>query len=153
MHITIDYNVWTHKLQRSNFLMSNKAIAAMRHLHINVHLGNEKKANRLDRVDGDARLAVVKKGARKLGKWLAGKEIKTLTISWQEPPKTYTWEQKKDILDEFRVLRPEHCDIADLNWGLAYPGKKYKFHVEYLKDLQRNNVRTSPPQAIESDAH
>lgn len=117
----------------------------MRHLHINIHLGSEKKANRLEKVDGDARLAVVKKGARKLGKLFAGKEIKTLTISWQEPPKTYTWEQKKDILDEFRVLRPELCEIADLNWGLAYPGKKYQFHVKYLTELQRDNTQSVPP--------
>jgi hypothetical protein len=84
IQITIDYNIWNHKVQRSEFLMSAKAAAAMRHVHINIHLGNEKRANKVDKVDRDARLAVVKKGSRKVGKWLGGKEIKSLTISWQE---------------------------------------------------------------------
>jgi hypothetical protein len=145
VHLTIDYNLWNHKIQRSEFLMSAKALASMRHLHISIHLGNEKKANRPERVASDARLAVVKKGSRKLGKWLAGsgldsgQDIKTLKISWFEPPFTFSWEQKREILDEFRVIRPEVCEMADLNWGLVYPGKKYQFHVEYLKELERGS--------------
>jgi hypothetical protein len=109
----------------------------MRHFHINIHLGNEKKTSRPEKDDSDARLAVVRKGARKLAKWLKG-EIKSLKISWAEPPKTYTWEQKKEILDEFRILRPELVNVGLINWGLTYPGKKYQFRPEYLKELQRD---------------
>jgi hypothetical protein len=140
VHITIDYNVWSHKVQRSDFLMSGQVTAAMRHFHINIHLGNEKKTNRPEKEDGEARLAVVRKGARKLGKWLGGTEVKSLRISWHEPPKTYTWEQKKEVLDEFRTMRAELVHLGVVNWGLCYPGKKYQFRPEYLASLQRDRV-------------
>lgn len=138
IHITIDYNVWHHKVQRSSFLMSAQVTAAMRHFDVSIHLGNEKKRDRPEKEDSEARLAVVRKGARKLGKWLGGTEVKTLKISWHEPPKTYTWEQKKEILDEFKVMRAQKVYLGVVNWGLSYPGKSYKFRAEYLRDLQRD---------------
>jgi hypothetical protein len=52
----------------------------MRHFHINIHLSNEKKTNRPEKEDSEARLAVVGKGARKLAKLLGGTEVKTLKI-------------------------------------------------------------------------
>jgi hypothetical protein len=70
--------------------MSAQVTAAMRHFDVSIHLGNEKKRDRPEKEDSEARLAVVRKGARKLGKWLGGTEVKTLKISWHEPPKTYT---------------------------------------------------------------
>jgi hypothetical protein len=121
--------------------MSGQVTAAMRHFHINIHLGNEKKTNRPEKEDSEARLAVVRKGARKLGKWLGGTEVKSLRISWHEPPKTYIWEQKKEVLDEFRKMRAELVYLGTVNWGLTYPGKKYQFHAEYLKGLQRDSIR------------
>ena len=130
--------------------MSGQVTAAMRHFCINIHLGNEKKTNRPEKEDSEARLAVVRKGARKLGKWLGGTEVKSLRISWHEPPKTYTWEQKKEVLDEFRIMRAELVHLGEVNWGLCYPGKKYQFRPEYLASLQRDKVEgkggiDSPP--------
>jgi len=120
--------------------MSGQVTAAMRHFHIHIHLGNEKKASRPEKEDSDARLAVVRKGTRKVAKWLGGTEVKSLRISWREPPLTYTWEQKKEVLDELRVLQPETVEVGIINWGLkkSYPGKKYQFREEYLKVLQRD---------------
>jgi hypothetical protein len=80
VHITINYNVWSHKVQQSDFLLSGQVTAAMRHFHINIHLSNEKKTNRPEKEDSEARLAVVGKGARKLAKLLGGTEVKTLKI-------------------------------------------------------------------------
>jgi hypothetical protein len=137
VNITIDYNVWSHKVQRSDLLMSQQTMAAMRNFHINIHLGNEKMASRPEKEDSDARLAVVRKGVRKMGKWLNGTKVRALRISWYEPPKTYTWEQKRDLLDELRSLRPETAELGQLNWGLSYPGKKYQFREEYLKELEK----------------
>jgi len=138
IYIKIDYNVWTHKMQRSELLMSPQVSAAMRYFHINVYLGNEKKRRLPEREDSEARLAVVRKGVRKLGKWLSGTDIKTLKISWNEPPATYTWDQKKEVLDEFRTMRPEKVDVGEINWSLKYPGKVYRFEKKYLKELERD---------------
>lgn len=138
IHITLDYNVWSHKVQRSNLHMSQLTMAAIRNLHLNIHLGNEKMANRPDKDDRDARLAIVGKGLRKMAKWLSGANVRILKISLQEPPKTYTWEQKKKLLDDLKSLKPERTELGQLNWGLSYPGKKYQFHEEYLKELERN---------------
>jgi len=118
--------------------MSPQVSAAMRHFHINVYLGNEKKRRLPEREDSEARLAVVRKGVRKLGKWLSGTDIKTLKISWNEPPATYTWDQKKEVLDEFRSMRPEKVDVGEINWSLKYPGKVYRFEKKYLKELERD---------------
>ena len=120
--------------------MNGQVTAAMCHFHISIHLGNEKKTNRPEKEDSEARLAVVRKGVRKLGKWLGGTEVKSLRISWHEPPKTYTWEQKKEVLDEFRIMRAEMVHLGMVNWGLCYPGKKYQFRADYLRDLQRDRV-------------
>jgi len=108
--------------------------------------------NRPEKEYSDARLAVARKGVRKVGKWLGGMKVKSLKISWHEPPMTYTWEQKKDVLDEFKVLRPESVEVGVINWGLrkSYPGKKYQFHEEYLKELQ--NICEEVREAVEYDS-
>jgi len=139
IHITIDYNVWQHKMKRSDLIVSSSITSAMRHLHICVHLGNEKKNNRPGEVESDARLVEVIKGVKKLRKWLAGADIQSLRISWQEPPQTYTWEQKIEVLDGFRPMRPKKFEAGEINWGLNWnKGKKYRFPVEYLKELERS---------------
>ncbi|KAK3941199.1 hypothetical protein QBC46DRAFT_383507 [Diplogelasinospora grovesii] len=163
VHVHIDYNVWAHRKSRSELTIGSVVRDAIRHLHVHVFLGNEKRTNRPDRTDAAARLEVVRKGVRKLGKWIAGlsnlataaspsglndgretagKEedggwwrLQTLRISWQEPPQTYTWEQKKGVLDEFRAMRPKQVEVGEINWGLNYPGKKFRFVEDYLKEL------------------
>jgi len=73
-----------------------------------------------------------------LGKWLAGADVQSLRISWQEPPQTYTWEQKKEVLDGMKVLRAVNVDAGEINWGLNWnKGKRYRFEIEYLKELER----------------
>lgn len=80
----------------------------------------------------------MKKGIKKVRKWLSGADLQTMKISWQEPPQTYTWEQKKDILDGVRPLRPQIVDVGEINWGLSWnKGRKYRFEVAYLKDIER----------------
>ena len=62
----------------------------------------------------------------------------TMKINWQEPPETYTWEQKKDILDGIRALRPVSVVAGEINWGLEWnKGKKYRFEMTYFKELER----------------
>jgi hypothetical protein len=73
-----------------------------------------------------------------VGKWLSGADVQSLRISWQEPPQTYTWEQKRDVLDGLRVLRAVKVDAGEINWGLNWnKGRRYRFEVEYLKELER----------------
>lgn len=107
---------------------------------MNVFLGKEKKNNKPLRDDSDARLAVICKGVRKLGKWLAVADIKSLEICWHEPPQTFTWEHKMQILDEFRAMKAEKVKTGCINWGLKYPGKQYRFDQRYLKTLERGYV-------------
>ena len=80
----------------------------------------------------------VKKGVKKLGKWLQGADVKSLRVSWQEPPQTFTWEVKRGVLDGLRGLRAERVDVGTINWGLAWnKGRRYRFEGEYLKELER----------------
>lgn len=144
IHISIDYDVWTHKLTRSPLILSPSIMASMRNFHIYILLGSEKRNALPSPSDAGARLAVVKKGARKLCKWLSappGGEVRRLVIHWHEPPKSFTWEMKRDILDEFRALRAESVELGVVNWGLVgagYGGRKWKLRDEYLRTLERS---------------
>jgi len=89
-------------------------------------------------VETYARLQEVKKGIKKVGKWLSGADIQSMGISWQEPPQTFTWEQKKEVLDGLRVLRAKSVVRGEINWGLNWnKGRRFRFEVEYLKELER----------------
>lgn len=138
VHITIDYNLWVHKTRRSTLILSSALTSSIKHLHVSIHLGSEKRATKPGEIEADARTAEVKKGVKKLGKWLSGADISSLKISWREPPQTYTWEQKKEVLDGLKVLRAVKVDAGEINWGLNWnKGKKYRFEIEYLKELER----------------
>jgi 3-dehydroquinate synthase class II len=39
------------------------------------------------------------------------------------------------VLDEFRAMRPYQVEAGEINWGLNYPGKKFRFMEEYLREL------------------
>ncbi len=81
----------------------------------------------------------MKKGVKKLRKWLAGAEIASLRVSWQEPPQTFTWEQKRELLDGMRDLRAERVEKGEINWGLKWnKGRRYRFEVDYLRELERD---------------
>lgn len=76
---------------------------------------------------------------KKLRKWLSGAEIASLRVSWQEPPQTFTWEQKRSVLDGLRGLGAEKVEKGEINWGLNWnKGRRYRFEVEYLKELERD---------------
>lgn len=73
-----------------------------------------------------------------MGKWLSGADVQSLRISWQEPPHTYTWAQKRVVLDGMRALRAVKVDAGEINWGLNWnKGRRYRFEIEYLKELER----------------
>jgi hypothetical protein len=155
VHTTIDYNIWSHKVQRSEFLMSASLTAAIRNFHITIHLGNEKRTKKPEKEDSEARLAIVRKGVRKVCKWLgrSGTDVKSLTISWREPPLTYTWEHKKALLDEVKMLRAKTVELGEVNWGLKYPGRKYQFQPEYMRRLEwhdEQHVRAEYPSKVMS---
>lgn len=138
VHATVDYNIWAHKTQRSILVLSSSLTCAIRHVHLSIHLGSEKRTTKPGDVEADARISEVKKGIKKLCKWLSGADIQSLRISWQEPPQTYTWEQKREVLDKMKGLRPLRVNAVEINWGLKWnKGKKYRFEVEYLKELER----------------
>ncbi|KAK2628893.1 hypothetical protein QTJ16_001996 [Diplocarpon rosae] len=138
IHATVDYNVWLHKTQRTELVLSSAVCSAIRHVHLSIHLGSEKRTTKPEDVEADARISEVKKGIRKFCKWLSGADIRTLKIGWQEPPQTYTWEQKKDILDGIRQMRPVRVEAGEINWGLSWnKGKKFRFDTQYLKELER----------------
>lgn len=119
-------------------MLSPAVTAAIRHLNLSIHLGSEKRHNKPDGVDAAVRLSEVKKGIKKLRKWLGSADMQSLVLSWQEPPQTYTWEQKKGVLDGLRELRPNKVDAGEINWGLKWnKGRKFRFEVEYLKQLER----------------
>lgn len=138
--ITIDYNVWHHRLNRSALALPVSIRKSLHYLHVTIFLGSEKKNNLPGKEAAAARVEVVKKGARKVGKWLdrsvVGTRIRGLRVSWFEPPSTFTWAQKREILDLLKVLRSEKVEIAEINWGLTYPGGKYAFKEQYLKELE-----------------
>jgi hypothetical protein len=78
-----------------------------------------------------------------MGRWFVvpRARIQTLTVDWREPPLTFTWEQKREVLDELRVSSPSVVKAEDINWGLQYPGRRYRFETEYLKELQNRTER------------
>lgn len=138
VHITIDYNVWVHKMRRSDLILSSALTSSIRHIHLSIHLGSEKRVNKPSVSDSEARITEVKKGVKKLRKWLAGADVQSLKVSWQEPPQTFSWEQKREVLDGLRGLRAESVEKGEINWGLDWnKGRKYRFEVEYLKELER----------------
>jgi hypothetical protein len=123
---------------RSDLILSSALTSSIKHLHLSIHLGSEKRATKPGEVEADARITEIKKGVKKVGKWLSGADVQSLRISWQEPPQTYTWEQKKDVLDGMRVLGAVKVDAGEINWGLNWnKGRKYRFEIEYLKELER----------------
>lgn len=136
--IKIDYNVWHHRLNRSTLALSASVRKSLHYLHITIFLGSEKKNNLPSKDAAAARLEVVKKGVRKLAKWVegVGTRIRGLRISWFEPPSTITWNQKREILDLLKVLRSESVEVGTINWNLRYPGGKYAFKERYLKELE-----------------
>jgi hypothetical protein len=138
VYITVDYNVWVHKTRRSDLILPSTVTSCIRHLHLSIHLGSEKRNNKPANEDAEARITEVKKGVKKLRKWLGGADIQSLRISWQEPPQTYTWEQKREVLDGLREMRALKVDVGEINWGLDWnKGRRYRFEIEYLKELER----------------
>lgn len=136
--ITINYNLWAHKTQRSDLVLSSALTSSIRNLSLSIQLGSEKRKLKPEDFEADARVKEVSKGIKKLRKWLAGADIQFLKIGWQEPPQTYTWEQKKDILDGLKPLRAVRVETGDINWGLDWnKGKKFRFDVDYLTRLER----------------
>jgi hypothetical protein len=123
---------------RSDLILSSALTSSIKHLHLSIHLGCEKRATKPGEVEADARITEIKKGIKKVGKWLSGADVQSLRISWQEPPQTYTWDQKKGVLDGIKVLRAMRVETGEINWGLNWnKGKKYRFEIEYLKELER----------------
>ncbi|KAF7876566.1 hypothetical protein EAF04_001655 [Stromatinia cepivora] len=136
--LTVNYNLWAHKTQRSDLVLSSSLTSSIRNLSLSIQLGCEKRKQKPEDFEAEARLKEVAKGIKKLRKWLAGADIQVLTIGWQEPPQTYTLEQKKEILDGLRPLRAVRVEAGDINWGLDWnKGKKFRFDVDYLKELER----------------
>jgi hypothetical protein len=46
------------------------------------------------------------------------------------------WEQKREVLDELRALRPSAVKVGEITWGLQYLGRGYKFQTEYSMPMQ-----------------
>ncbi|PSS09209.1 hypothetical protein M430DRAFT_53741 [Amorphotheca resinae ATCC 22711] len=149
VYITVDYNVWVHKTRRSDLILSSALTSAIKHLHLSIHLGSEKRNNKPGDIEADARIMEVKKGVKKLRKWLAGADIQSLKISWQEPPQTYTWEQKRDVLDGLKGMRALKVDAGQINWGLNWnKGRKFRFDVEYFRELERGRQEAAGSDAL-----
>ncbi|TVY26424.1 hypothetical protein LHYA1_G003583 [Lachnellula hyalina] len=137
VYIKIDYNVWVHKTRRSDLILTSALTSCIRNINLSIHLGSEKRANR-PVGETYARLQEVKKGIKKLDKWLSGADIQRMEISWQEPPQTFTWPQKKEVLDGLRAIRAVSVLPGEINWGLDWnKGRRFRFEVEYLKELER----------------
>ncbi|ESZ90659.1 hypothetical protein SBOR_8959 [Sclerotinia borealis F-4128] len=136
--LTVNYNLWAHRTQRSDLVLSSFLTSSIRNLSLSIQLGSEKRKQKPEGFEAEARLVEVTKGIKKLRKWLAGADIQILRIGWEEPPQTYTWEQKKDILDGLRAFKAVKVEAGDINWGLDWnKGRKFRFDVEYLKELER----------------
>ena len=69
-------------------------------------------------VEAEVRMSEVKKGIKKLRKWLAGADVQSLVLSWQEPPQTYVWEQKREVLDGLKGLRALKVSAGEINLGV-----------------------------------
>ena len=150
VHVVIDYNLWAHKTRRSDLVLSPDLTAAIRQLHVSIHLGSEKRNSRPGEIEADARITEVKKGVRKLGKWLAGADVQSMKIGWQEPPQTYTWEQKREVLDGLKGLRTLRVEVGEINWGLNWnKGRRFRFEVEYFKELERGQQEEVAAAAAE----
>ncbi|KAF7874389.1 uncharacterized protein EAF02_008366 [Botrytis sinoallii] len=78
--VTVDYNLWTHKTQRSDLVLSSFLTSSIRNLSLSVQLGSEKRKQKPDDFEAEARLIEVTKGIKKLRKWLAGADIQILRI-------------------------------------------------------------------------
>jgi hypothetical protein len=142
--ITIDYNIWAHKTRRGDLVLSSALTASIKHIHVSIHLGSEKRNNKIGDFESEARISGVTKGVKKVRKWLVGADLQSLMVSWQEPTSTYTWEQKRDILDGLRGLRAQRVVAGEINWGLDWnKGRKYRFETEYLKELERERQEDS----------
>jgi len=136
--VTVDYNIWTHKARRSDLVLSSSLASSIKHLHLSIHLGSEKRNNKPREVEANVRISEVKKAIKKVRKWLAGADLQSLRISWREPSQTYTWEQKKEVLDGLKAMNALRVDAGEINWGLDWnKGRKYRFEVEYFKELER----------------
>ncbi len=98
---------------------------------------------RIDGKEAAARVAEVKKGIKKLGKWLSvsGAEVEKLRVNWQEPSETFRWEVKREILDGLKGLGARRVVVGTVNWGLGEKwnrGRKlFRFEVGYLRELER----------------
>jgi hypothetical protein len=139
VHVVVDYNVWAHKTRRSDLVLSPEVPAAIRHLDVSIHLGAEKRTSRPGEVEADARITEVRKGLRKLGKWLNAADVQTLRVGWQEPPQTFTWEQKRAVLDGLKALRTARVEVGEINWGLNWnKGRRFRFEIDYFKELERD---------------
>ncbi|KAM3083381.1 hypothetical protein ACMFMG_004032 [Clarireedia jacksonii] len=139
--LTIDYDIWMHKTKRSDLVLSSALTSSIRNLSLSIHLGSEKRKQKPQDFEAEARLVEVRKGIKKMRKWLAGADIHFLRINWQEPPQTYAWEQKKMLLDGLRPLRPIRMEVGEINWGLEWnKGRKFRFENEYLKELERGSA-------------
>jgi hypothetical protein len=139
VHVVVDYNVWAHKTRRSDLVLSPEVPAAIRHLDVSIHLGAEKRTSRPGDVEADARITEVRKGLRKLGKWLNAADVQTLRVGWQEPPQTFTWEQKREVLDGLKALRTARVEVGEINWGLNWnKGRRFRFEIDYFKELERD---------------
>ncbi|CZS92626.1 uncharacterized protein RCO7_01819 [Rhynchosporium graminicola] len=77
IHMKVDSNLWAHKTQRGDIVLLTEN-----------HLRHQT-------LEAEARVSEVQKGLVEVRKWLSGAGLQTLDISWQEPPQTYRWEQKK----------------------------------------------------------
>lgn len=121
-------------------MLSPSLTASIHNLHISIHLGSEKRNSRPNEVEAEVRMSEVKKGIKKLRKWLAGADVQSLVLSWQEPPQTYSWERKREVLDGLRGIRAVRVQAGEINWGLDWnKGRRFRFEVEYLRELERRD--------------
>ncbi|KAF5876530.1 uncharacterized protein Bfra_002935 [Botrytis fragariae] len=93
--VTVNYNLWAHKTQRSDLVLSSFLTSSIRNLSLSIQLGSEKRKQKPDDFEAEARLIEVTKGIKKLRKWLAGADIQVLRIGWQEPRRPTHWNRKK----------------------------------------------------------
>lgn len=124
--------------------MSSALVSALKHLHIHLNLGSEKGAgNRksIDEIEKKARTEEVKKGIKKMAKWLRvnGARIESLKVSWQEPRNCFVWETKREVLELLRGIEAERISVGVINWGLGdwNKGKRFRFEEGFLEELER----------------